>query len=266
MKLTLIQGDCLKVLPTIPDESVNLVLTDPPFNISRPFVLDRTKLKKLYRPSKLTYDFGEWDKWDYDKFTDFLWEWIEMCFNKLKDDGQFYTFCSKERMETIWKIWEALGGKPKNIITWVKPHCAPNMQKTWHSVTEFIFYGIKHKQKPLNFKSHKEIYNVIFCPNISAFKEENTIHPTQKPEKVVEHLMKVSSNENDTILDPFLGSGTTMDACLRLKRNCIGIEINPEYIEICKKRLNWGSSLGNIEFEFKDMSNVEISNNIGDKI
>jgi len=230
-------GDCLEVMKYIPDKSVDLVLTDPPYNISRPMVIDRTKLKKLYRPSKLSYDFGEWDKWDYDTFTNFLWDWIRQVYRVLKKDGQFYTFCSKERMETIWNIWEALGGKPKNIIVWVKPHSAPNFQKTWHNVTEFIFYGQKEKFKPLNFGSHKEIYNAIFCPNISVFRKENTPHPTQKPLKVIKKLINVSSKEDDLILDPFLGSGTTAVAAKHLKRNFIGIEIDEKYCEIARKRL-----------------------------
>jgi DNA modification methylase len=73
-----------------------------------------------------------------------------------------------------------------------------------------------------------------------------------------EENLDMNEEENDVVLDPFLGVGTTMDACLRLKRSCIGIEINPEYIEKTKKRLNWGSSLSDkIEWDFKDMSGLK---------
>jgi DNA modification methylase len=82
-------------------------------------------------------------------------------------------------------------------------------------------------------------------------KEDKKYHPTQKPLKVMENIVAKASEKGMVVLDPFLGSGTTMVACKNLKRNCIGIEINKTYIDIAKKRLNWNSSLStNIQFEF----------------
>ncbi|MCM8803595.1 MAG: site-specific DNA-methyltransferase, partial [Candidatus Omnitrophica bacterium] len=82
-------------------------------------------------------------------------------------------------------------------------------------------------------------------------------HPTQKPLKVMENIVAKASEPNMLVLDPFLGSGTAMVACKNLKRSCIGVEINSKYIEIIKKRLNWGSSLSNkIEWEFRVEKNV----------
>ena len=92
------------------------------------------------------------------------------------------------------------------------------------------------------------MHNILEYPNASIYGK--TEHPTEKPTELIKKLIITSSNENDTILDPFLGSGTTMKAGLELRRNVIGIEIEPKYIEITKKRLNWGSSLGNVEFKF----------------
>jgi site-specific DNA-methyltransferase (adenine-specific) len=81
--------------------------------------------------------------------------------------------------------------------------------------------------------------------------EDKKYHPTQKPLKVMENIVAKASEKGMVVLDPFLGSGTTMVACKNLKRNCIGIEINKTYIDIAKKRLNWNSSLStNIQFEF----------------
>jgi len=87
------------------------------------------------------------------------------------------------------------------------------------------------------------------CPIVPTSKHIER-HPTQKPVKVIKWLLEYLSNKDDIVLDPFLGSGTTMHACLELARNCIGVEINPEYINVTKKRLNWGHSLGDVEFEF----------------
>jgi len=83
------------------------------------------------------------------------------------------------------------------------------------------------------------------------------LHPTQKPLDLIEWIISYWSFEGDLVLDPFLGSGTTMEACLKLNRNCIGVEINPEYINITKKRLNWGHSLGDVEFEFYEFEKTK---------
>jgi len=92
---------------------------------------------------------------------------------------------------------------------------------------------------------------------VKGNSKEKTKVNNQLPSKLVKRIIQSISTKNDVIFDPFLGSGTTMKACLELNRNCVGIEINKDYIDITKKRLNWGSSLNpEIEFNYIDYSKL----------
>jgi len=258
IKLTLIQGDCLKVLPKIPDESVDLVVTDPPYNISQENKkLSRKSLSsKLHkRDSDIILDFGEWDRRTEEEYKVFTERWFKEIVRILKPKSWFLSFFSKERIgyftDPLDGLFKKYGFKTRTVITWCKSNPTPSFRKVnFLSSTEFIVVGSKGKCKVRNFLEQKHMKNYFITPNSSSWQE--TEHPTEKPLSLIKWLIRICSNKNDTVLDPFLGSGTTMKACLELRRNCIGIEINPEYIEITKKRLNWGSSLGNVKFEFLD--------------
>jgi DNA modification methylase len=254
IKMTLIQGDCLKVLPTIPDESVDLVLTDPPFMISSDLVIKRNNLKKskYKRASDISYQFGEWDYFENkEKYFEFTYNWLKECIRILRKGGALVTFFDKAKISYIWDFLEENGMKNRQILIWLKTNPTPRLRKVNFSTTSsFLVWSVKKGGKQtFNYKIGYQT-DYIFSPIVMGKEREQ--HPTQKPEKVIETWMKYLSNEGDMILDPFLGSGTTMKVARDLKRSCIGIEINPKYIEICKKRLNWGSSLSNnIEWEFK---------------
>lgn len=256
IKLTLIQGDALKVLKKIPDESVDLVITDPPYNISQDNKrLSRKNLssKTHKRSSDIILDFGDWDKMDEKEYKDFTEKWFSEVVRVLKSKSWFLSFFSKERIgyftDPLDGLFKKYGFKTRTIITWCKSNPTPSFRKVnFLSSTEFIVVGSKGKCKVKNFLEQKHMKNYFITPNSSIWKE--TTHPTEKPISIIKWLIKILSNEGDTILDTFLGSGTTMKAGLELRRNVIGIEIEPKYIEIVKKRLNWGSSLGNVEFKF----------------
>jgi len=256
VKLTLIQGDALKILPRIPDESVDLVVTDPPYNISQESKrLTRSNLLSSMhkRQADILLDFGEWDRKSEEKYKKFTEQWFLECKRVMKQKAWFFSFFSKERIgfftDPINGFFVKNGFKTRTVITWCKTNPVPSFRKmNFLSATEFIVVGSKGKAKITNFLEQKNMKNYFMTPNSSVWQE--TQHPTEKPITLIKWIIRICSNENDTILDPFLGSGTTMKACLELKRNCIGIEINPEYINITKKRLNWGYSLGDIQFEF----------------
>ncbi|MEM3846354.1 MAG: site-specific DNA-methyltransferase, partial [Candidatus Parvarchaeota archaeon] len=118
-------------------------------------------------------------------------------------------------------------------------------QTSWRCGSEYILWAIRDKTQKadytFNWLGQDEMKNLFFT-NIVMGKRRLK-HPNQKPIEIIEKLIKVSSNESDIILDPFLGSGSTLEACRNTKRNGIGIEIDPQYIEMTKKRLNWGSVL-----------------------
>ena len=234
--MRLIQGDCMKVLPTLPDESVDLIVTDPPYGIK---YVSKHSTDPIYR--KNVADTTLWDK-HFDIKTTPIKEMLRI----LKPNGHMYVF---SRWDCLYDL-----PKPDRLLIWFKNDYGMGDLDDWSPSYEVILLFKKGKRK-LNGKRPQDVLTFHKVANFSV--RSNTglnkmYHPTEKPIRLIEHIIDKASNEGDVILDPFLGSGTTMKACLETKRNCIGIEIEPKYIEICKKRMNWESSLNpNIEWKFE---------------
>lgn len=210
----LIQGDCLDVMRDIPDKSVDLVLTDPPYNISQ----KSGGLRKL--------DFGEWDK---DKDNILVFDAIkELC---RISNGTLIIFCANEQMSYIYNYLKGKGLITK-VLLWLKPNPSViNCQHSYVTGQEHIVYAKKSK--------------ATFNPNfkLSYFKypfPSFRWHPTEKPIKLIKELIQDCSNKDDIILDPFIGSGTTAVAAKQLGRKYTGIEISPKYCEIAEQRLRQG--------------------------
>ena len=234
IKLTLVQGDCLKILPKIPDESIDLVVTDPPYGINFQSNHRKVKFEKIVNDDNL--------------------EWIEPVISELyrilKNNSCFYCF-TRWDVYSFWKdIIEKTGFRVKNCLIWHKSEALGglgDLESSYISNYEFIIFAMKGR-KILWEKGIKRKQG--YFKNTEINSPSKLLHPAMKPVSLIKEFIKDASNENDTVLDPFLGSGTTMKACLELNRNCIGIEIDPKYIKIAKERLNWGYSLGKVKFEF----------------
>ena len=226
-KLTLIQGDCLKVMKKIPDNSVDLVLADPPYGIrinKMNFVTSGAiKVGDAYRNDYSNHN----TKWDTKGLTKKQWKEIQRISKNqiLFGANNFSDILPKSR---CWICWDKrIESKYSNDFA----DC------------EFIWTSFDKPARMIRY-----LWSGMLQGDMKH--KEKRYHPTQKPLFVIKKIIEMFSKAEDTILDPFLGSGTTMKACLELNRNCIGIEIEPEYIQIAKKRLNWNSSLGNVNFEF----------------
>lgn len=241
MTIQLIQGDCLEEMKKIADKSIDLVLTDPPYNISKENDnRDRSKLNSpiMRRESPLKYDFGVWDNMKREDFLTFTKNWLKECCRVLKDGGTIISFFNKEDISLLG--WEAKKEniRTRTIFTWCKTNPVPSFRKVnYLSATEFIWIGSKgDKSWVCNFKMQKEMKNYFITSNKSAYGE--TEHPTEKPRSLINHLVEIHSNNEDKVLDCFMGSGTTGVVCKELGRNFIGIEIEPKYFEIAKRRIN----------------------------
>jgi site-specific DNA-methyltransferase (adenine-specific) len=268
VRLTLIQGDALKVLPTLPDESVDLVILDPPY-------LAPWQLPNLRREASSAF-ITERD----------LASIFPQLYRVMREDSDLLIF---GHLPTFMRLGQRIldsGFRYCLDLVWVKPLPVNFLQAGRKPLSQHetiaVFYkgklrfneeGSKEKGDPYvrsrRMRGEKRrIYNVaepcttvnpgyrhmtdvLLAPNKPTMRRgERTEHPAQKPLELVKRLVSAFSFEGDTVLDPFLGSGTTMLACLELRRSCIGIEIEPKYIEITKRRLNWGSNLaGDVEFE-----------------
>ena len=208
---TIINADCLEYMKTLPDKSFDLVLTDIPYDaVNR----ETNGLRNL-------------DKGDADILTvplvDLLKEIIRV------SRGSIYIFCGFEQISPICGQLTNKDINPRLII-WEKTNPSPmNGQVTWLSGVEPCVFG---KLPNATFNGH--------CKNtVLRFPSgESKIHPTQKPLELFKELIAISSKETDTILDPFMGSGTTLVACKHLNRNCVGIEISEKYCKIAQERLD----------------------------
>jgi DNA modification methylase len=229
----IIHGDCLEVLEQVPDESIDLLVTDPPFGVSR-----RGEL--LTRPDRkpITLDFGEWDYFDDDKeFADFTESWFKECVRVLKRGAWLYIFFRNERIGLISEILcPKYNVKTRTIYVWVKSNPTPKFRTTnWLSAIELVWVGSKGDSKIKNFLSQKEMFNYMIVPNKSIFGE--TDHPCEKPKEIISRFIRASSNEGETVLDPFAGSGTVAVVAAELRRNFIAIEKDERYVQIANERL-----------------------------
>ena len=249
-------GDCIQIMENeIPENSIDLVYADPPYNLSGK-VLTLINNKTGGPFYKMNED---WDTWKYEDYLVFTESWLGRVFNILKNNGSLYVSCTYHNIAEIIFIAKKIGFKLNNIITWYKTNAMPNITKrTFTHSTEYVCWFVKgnkwkfnyerikdfnpHKTKDGKPKQLRDFVDFIEMPIVQG-KERikgqkgRAIHPTQKPEKLIELIILASSDEGDIILDPFFGTGTTGVVASRLKRKWIGIEINEKYYSIAYDRI-----------------------------
>jgi len=242
----IIQGDCIEVLKTIPDNSVDLIFADPPYNLQLN--------KELYRPNQTKVDAvnDEWDRFNsFKEYDEFTFSWLKECRRILKEEGTIWVIGSYHNIFRVGKIMQDIGFWILNDIVWVKTNPMPNFRGTrFNNAHETLIWASKHQNSKytFNYKSMK-IYNddkqmrsewyIPICQGKERLKDENgnKIHSTQKPEELLYRVIISSSKEGDVVLDPFFGSGTTGAVAKKLRRNFIGIEREEKYIKAAKKRI-----------------------------
>ena len=235
-------GNCLEHLKEIPDDSIDCVITDPPYMISQKGKsIGRKSLssKSWKRDMDIKLDFGEWDQFDNEEqFFKFTENWFKECMRVLKPKGWIYIFFDKQKMGYFDLILsKKYGAKSRTVFVWLKSNPTPSFRKVnWLSASEFIWVGSKGESKLKNFLKQTEMFNYMITPNKSSYGE--TTHPTEKPKELIRKFVLTSSNINDIVLDCFMGSGTTAIVCKELNRSFIGFEKNYEYIKMAEKRLS----------------------------
>ena len=211
-------GDCLELLKNIPDESVDLVLTDPPYMIG---------YKTGYRKNK-KHDFCSEIK--NDNNPELISNVIKELHRTLKDNSAGYMFCSSDKIDFFKKEIEKYF-KIKNIIIWVKNNwTAGDLSAQFGKQYEMIILFNKGRKK----FNGKRITDVWYFNRISGKKQ---FHQNEKPLDLIKQAIEKHSIEKDIVLDPFSGSGTTAVAAKELERDFICMEISKKYCEIAEKRL-----------------------------
>ena len=210
--ITLLHGECIDLLPKIPDSSINTIITDPPYflgmthNGTRGCFNDLVICKPFYE--KL---FAEYKR-------------------VLRPDGCVYFFCDWRSSAFYYPIFDKIV-QAHNLLVWVK-HGRPTQYHYGYG-TEFILFSGKIKKSSVT-----NVITDIKSFNLGAEKTNGEkVHPTQKPIELMEKFIIDSTDVGDTVLDTFAGSGTTGIACIRTGRKFIGMELNDRYFEIAKNRI-----------------------------
>ena len=227
MKITLLNGDCLEEIKKIPSESIDAIVTDPPYNIG----------------------YGRWDH--FFKIPEITKEWYRL----LKPTGSVFCFAGWSFVSTVicrfdnrfilndWIIYDRIKGRGckkrlvstrEDILWYVKSH-------DWCFNKDLAYSTIQKKTGGMGKKNGRDtraLSNVwTDISPIVPWSKEKVNHPTQKPLQIMERIINVFTKENDIVLDCFLGSGTTGVACKNLGRSFIGIEIDKDYFDIAKRRI-----------------------------
>jgi len=250
----IIHGDCVEKMKTLPNNSVDLIFADPPYNLQLP------QNRKLLRENgtEVISVNDDWDKFesyqDYDNFTE---NWIKECQRILKPTGTIWIMGMYHNIFRVGKIMQDLGLWFLNDVIWVKIDAMPNFNgRRFTNNHETLIWAVKNKNcknytfnneflKKMNCGQQMKDTDWIFkiCRGPERLKDKNGIkaHPTQKPLKLIQQVLLSASKKGDLVFDPFMGSGTTAVVAEALGRNWIGIEKEKKYVDLANSRIkNYG--------------------------
>ena len=232
-KIDIRQGDSLKLLKDIASGSVDLVIADPPYNLGK--------------------EYGEGkDTFTHEEYIQFSQQWLSECKRILKNTGSLYVFAGFRYISYIYELLEQQ--YEMKFVNWICWHYTQGIGKTRgfsprHDDILLFAKTDKYKFNIDNIRVPQKYYrsannmrganpgDVWEISHIHYCQQNRQQHPTQKPEAIVERMILASTDTDDLVVDPFCGSGTTARVCQQTERNCIGMEINPEYINMINDRL-----------------------------
>ena len=213
---SILNTDCIKGMSALPDNSIDLIIVDPPYGIAKKSPLNGNshgKIKTLH---------ADWDIFSsFDEFLNFNRLWIEQSFRLLKPNGSIAVWGDRRNIFFVQPILEQFFPKFLDLITWIKRDAPPNItQRGLAASTEFCLIYCKNSTNWTfngnalkKYNNDKQMRNFLDITRTMSSKER-VGHPTQK--KIETHLILVEmlSNKEEIVLDPFLGSGTTACACI----------------------------------------------------
>jgi len=226
----------LNILSKMPHRSIDLILTDPPYNLG---IFMRSRQTNLRLMRKNFFGSAGWDDLNVVDWKLRLNSFFREASRVIKIGGAMIIFMAIIKVESIIAIAEQHGFYYKTTGIWHKLNPMPrNMNLHFVNSTEAWIY-FTYKEKTGKFNNHgKIIHDFIETSITNSNEKKHGTHPTQKPICLMEYFIKILSDESDWVLDPFMGSGSVGVAAKRLKRNFIGIEISENYFQISKKRIS----------------------------
>ena len=227
------QGDCLELMKDIPDGSVDLILCDLPYGTTAckwdtviPFEPLWEQYKRIIKDNGAIVLTGSQPFTSALVMSNIKWFKYEWIWDKVLPSGmQIAKYRPMQRHE--------------NILVFCKTTPSYNPIKTVQKKRKGKIYS-KSESSPIKYDNGEtKIYKDKYPQSIQVFykREKKALHPTQKPVALFEYLIKTYTNENETVLDNCMGSGTTGVACINTKRNFIGMELDENYFNIAKKRI-----------------------------
>ncbi len=240
------QGDCIEVINSLPEKSVDLVFADPPYNLQL--------RNELWRPNntRVAAVDDAWDRFgslaEYDRFT---CAWLGACRRVLKDTGTLWVIGTYHNIYRVGTVLMDLGYWILNDVVWIKTNPMPNFRGVrFTNAHETLIWAQKDKDARYTFNHHvmkslndglqmRSDWEIPLCTGKERVKLNGSkAHSTQKPEAIIYRVLLSSSNPGDVVLDPFFGSGTTGAVAKKLHRHWIGIERDPAYIKIAQERID----------------------------
>lgn len=239
-------GDCVQAMRQLPDHCVDMIFADPPYNL----LLRQT----LQRPEGGIYEGvrEDWDKFDsFEEYDQFTMEWLSEARRVLKEDGAIWVMGSYHNIFRIGKIMQDLGFWILNDVIWYKLNPLPQFRGVrFQQATETLIWASYSSKSRYYFnyqlmkqynqgKQMQNVWRIPICQGKERLRDANgkSIHPTQKPEALLERVILASTCEGDLILDPFGGTGTTAVVAERLNRRWLLIEKNAQYVEAAQRRI-----------------------------
>lgn len=261
---TIYHSDCFDALQEIENESVDLIFADPPYNIGK-------RIGTFKYSWRSDIDYAEW-----------CYLWLDLCISKLSERGSIYVMTSTQAMPYL-DLWLRDRLTILSRIVWHYDGSGVQAKKYYGSLYEPILYCVKNpknyifnardieveaktgavrqlidyrKATPEPYKTTKVPGNTWYFPRVRYRMSEYENHPSQKPEALLERIIKASSSPGDLVLDPFSGTFSTCAVSQKLQRRSIGIEMQESYYRIGLRRLGLDTEYKGIEIVPRDKSYV----------
>lgn len=233
--INLFQGDCLDIMKGIPDGSVDCAVIDPPYKIVAGGCRKVAKnecsgiFNKRLENNKRTDWVEEVRTGKMFKHNDIKFEqWLPELYRVMADKSHTYLMINSRNLSELQNKAEKVGFKFQNLLIWDKGNVTPN--RYYMQAYECILMLRKGGAKTI---TNKGTSNILRVPNIIGNKK----HPSEKPVELLEVMINNSTNDGDTVIDMFMGSGSTGVATINTNRKFIGIELDEEYFNIAKERI-----------------------------